>query len=247
MRDMASQYLLGRSKKGTPIWLHSSFCEHWASQKARFVQVSSRLTPLPKVTRARSHLIRMVANGFTILRAIRSAKWPSSMANLEYASIWGINGNVGPNIVRICDNIIAGGISSLLEPEGQDRLFAPSTEGKRRTWFTRDAFCLEWDSYSRSQKPRNGSRRIPAISKCSFRISRVKMSNSRPDLSASRWAIDFNDRSEAAAASYELPFHRIKATVYDERIRNKRKSYSDYWWRYAENRPAMRRAIAGSG
>ena len=30
--------------------------------------------------------------------------------------------------------------------------------------------------------------------------------NSRPDLSAPRWVIDFNDRSEAEAQTYRLPY-----------------------------------------
>ncbi|MEZ5320494.1 MAG: hypothetical protein R2698_00095 [Microthrixaceae bacterium] len=30
--------------------------------------------------------------------------------------------------------------------------------------------------------------------------------NSRPDCSPSRWVIDFNDRTEADAARYEVPF-----------------------------------------
>jgi hypothetical protein len=69
--------------------------------------------------------------------------------------------------------------------------------------------------------------------------------NQRPDASASRWVIDFNDRSEAAAAQYRLPFARVTRQVQAERMVNNRKVYRDYWWQYAEKRPAMRKAIAG--
>jgi hypothetical protein len=68
--------------------------------------------------------------------------------------------------------------------------------------------------------------------------------NSRPDTSASRWVIDFNNQSEAAAAEYGLPFARVSRQVKTERMANNRKVYRDYWWQYAEKRPAMRKAIA---
>src|SRR5690606_25329594 len=35
--------------------------------------------------------------------------------------------------------------------------------------------------------------------------------NSRPDTSPSRWVIDFNNRSEAAAKLYAIPFQRVAA------------------------------------
>ncbi len=69
--------------------------------------------------------------------------------------------------------------------------------------------------------------------------------NQRPDASASRWVIDFNDRSESAASRYGLPFARVTRQVKAERMANNRKVYRDYWWQYAEKRPAMRKAIAG--
>jgi hypothetical protein len=75
--------------------------------------------------------------------------------------------------------------------------------------------------------------------------------NSRPDASASRWVIDFNDRSEAAAAEYPLPFQRLAERVKPERRRRKpdgsfalRKPLPDRWWQYGEKRPALRKAIA---
>jgi len=68
--------------------------------------------------------------------------------------------------------------------------------------------------------------------------------NSRPDSSASRWVIDFNDRSEEQAAEYEIPFRRVLEQVKPERMKNNRKVYRDRWWQYAEKRPAMREKIS---
>jgi len=68
--------------------------------------------------------------------------------------------------------------------------------------------------------------------------------NSRSDLSASRWIIDFNDRTEHESAVFIKPFERVADRVKPERQKNNRKVYRDYWWQFAERRPAMRKAIA---
>ena len=69
--------------------------------------------------------------------------------------------------------------------------------------------------------------------------------NFRPDVSASRWVIDFNSRPEGQASLYSLPFDRVVERVRGERAKNNRKVYRDRWWQFAEKRPAMRKAIKG--
>ncbi|WP_143755615.1 type IIL restriction-modification enzyme MmeI [Sanguibacter keddieii] len=69
--------------------------------------------------------------------------------------------------------------------------------------------------------------------------------NSRPDASASRWVIDFNDRTEAEAASYPLPFARLLKTVKPERAEKPLAVSSAPWWRFLRTRGEMRRAIEG--
>jgi type II restriction/modification system DNA methylase subunit YeeA len=60
------------------------------------------------------------------------------------------------------------------------------------------------------------------------------------------WTIDFgNEISEAAASFYALPFAYTMQQVLPERQNNARESYRRLWWRYAEPRPAMRKAISG--
>ena len=75
--------------------------------------------------------------------------------------------------------------------------------------------------------------------------------NSRPDSSASRWVIDFNDRSEEEAATYPLPFARILEQVKPERQKTKpdgtyvmRSPMPEKWWQYGEKRPALRSAVS---
>ncbi|HET9877125.1 MAG TPA: type IIL restriction-modification enzyme MmeI [Mycobacterium sp.] len=68
--------------------------------------------------------------------------------------------------------------------------------------------------------------------------------NSRPDCSASRWVINFHDWPVERAREYPNCFAIIEQKVRPERAKNNRKVYRDYWWQYAEKRPAMIRAIA---
>ena len=73
--------------------------------------------------------------------------------------------------------------------------------------------------------------------------------NSRPDASASRWVIDFNNRTEEEAATYPLPYHRILTAVKPERERLMGRNTistnrARLWWRYGSNSPALRQAIS---
>ncbi len=68
--------------------------------------------------------------------------------------------------------------------------------------------------------------------------------NSRPDCSASRWVIDFNQRSLAEARSYKRPMARVEERVKPEREQNRSNQSREAWWRYERSRPEMRKAIA---
>jgi hypothetical protein len=67
--------------------------------------------------------------------------------------------------------------------------------------------------------------------------------NSDPEQRPSRWVINFWDWSKERAMEYELPWRRLEETVKEERQKNNRKVYRDYWWQFAEKRPAMYHAI----
>jgi len=67
--------------------------------------------------------------------------------------------------------------------------------------------------------------------------------NSDPEQRPSRWVINFWDWPEERAKEYELPWQRIEDMVKAERQSNNRKVYRDYWWQFAEKRPALYHAI----
>jgi hypothetical protein len=68
--------------------------------------------------------------------------------------------------------------------------------------------------------------------------------NNHPEHGTSRWVINFRDWHLAAAKQYPKAYNKILHEVKPERDANNRKVYRDYWWQYAEKRPAMVQAIA---
>ena len=59
------------------------------------------------------------------------------------------------------------------------------------------------------------------------------------------WTIDFAVLPMDEAAQYEAPFEYAKREVYPVRSKNRRESYAQKWWQYAEARPGMRAALKG--
>lgn len=192
----------------------------------------------------------MVASGFTITRSIQSRKWPASSANLEYAAVWGTNEVISDEVPRVSDEATVRRISTLLEPAGRVDGNPSRLEENAGIAFqgcivlgmgfvVDPAEAQEWIAAD----ARNAEVLFPYLNGEDL--------NSRPDTSASRWVIDFNDWNESRAATYELPFGRLRERVKPERQRLKpdgsyslRRPLPDRWWQYAEKRPAMRRAIA---
>ncbi|NDP40492.1 MAG: class I SAM-dependent DNA methyltransferase [Rhodoferax sp.] len=59
-----------------------------------------------------------------------------------------------------------------------------------------------------------------------------------------QWIIDFgNELSESDASLYDAPFAYVVAHVKQDRLQNNREAYRKLWWRFAEPRPGLRRAL----
>jgi hypothetical protein len=187
-------------------------------------------------------LDRMVEEGFIITRAIRSRPWPVTSANLEYAAVWGTLRNISDDIPRIADGAEVRQISTLLEPVSGTgphpfRLIENlgiTFEGCKPTGA---GFVLQSDEAHSwlEEHPRNEDVLFPYLTGNDLNT---------PEIAASRWIIDFNDRPESEAKTYPIPYGRVREKVRPERQGNKRKVYRDYWWHYAEKRPGLRKAIS---
>ncbi|MEU3168534.1 DNA methyltransferase [Streptosporangium sp. NPDC006930] len=187
-------------------------------------------------------LDRMVADGFTITRSIQSRSWPSANANLEYAAVWGTRERVPANVARVSDDIVATQISTLLEPAGRVdgnpvQLAENAGIAFQGCIVLGMGFVLEPDEATAwiEVDQKNAEVLFPYLGGEDL--------NSRPDMSPSRWVIDFYDRSEITAQLYPLPYARLLERVKGERQKVNRKALRDRWWQYAEKRPGMRKAI----
>lgn len=189
-------------------------------------------------------LDRMVDGGFTIMRGVQSRSWPAKSANLEYAAVWGGRGRVADSAVRISDDVPVAKISTLLEPVGRvDGRPARLTENLGLTFegskpygvgFILDpSLSGEWIK----KDPSNAEVLFPFLSGEDL--------NGRPTNDATRWVIDFYDRSEEQAKRYGEPFERVLRLVRPERMRVNRKALRDKWWQHGEKRPALRKAMDG--
>jgi hypothetical protein len=192
----------------------------------------------------------MVDAGFVITRAIQSRSWPAASANLEYAAVWGTTGEVTEDAPRVADDVQVGGISTLLEPagrvEGSPTRLAENSGVAYIGCYTlgmgfvvEPAEAQEWIAAD----PRNAEVLFPYLNGEDL--------NSRPDSSASRWVIDFNDWPVDRASGYPMPFERVLEAVKPERQRRKddgtyvlRRPLPERWWQYGDKRPALRKAIS---
>ena len=194
-------------------------------------------------------LDRMVDSGFTITRAIQSRSWPSQSANLEFAAVWGTRDAVSPRTAMVCDDAPVARISSLLEPAGRaegrpERLAENSGIAFQGCIVLGKGFVLE------SEEAREWIEEDSRNTEVLFPYLNGRDVNSRPDFSASRWVIDFNDRNERQAQSYTLPYGRLLEVVKPDRQRVDshgrrvlQKSLHENWWQYCARRPKMRKAI----
>lgn len=134
-------------------------------------------------------LDQLLADGFTIPRAVRSAPWPG-VAALEVAHVWLRNG--GWEGGYVLDDATVSGITALLTEPGRVsgnpfRLKAHENKSFQGSIVLGMGFVLTPDEAIRliEQTPRNRD--------CLFPYLNGEDLNSRPDSSPSRWVINFHD------------------------------------------------------
>lgn len=195
-------------------------------------------------------LHQMLEKGFTITHAVQSKKWPSDSASLEYAAVWGSQYKISDVIERQLDGSKVLAISSLLEasgkvegtPKGLIENYNLSYQG---VIIVGQGFVLE------PHEALDWIDKEPKLAEVVRPYLGGKDLNNKPDFTASRYVIDFNDRTENRAKEYHCAYERAEELVKPERQRLKpngeyalRKPLPEKWWQYADKRPAMRKAIA---
>ncbi len=189
-------------------------------------------------------LKQMVGDGFTITRAIQSRSWPSASANLEYAGVWGSRGSVDPAVPRISDDLPVSHIATLLEPGGDEdpvRLTENARIAFIGCYVLGMGFVIEPEEAKAwiEADARNAEVLFPYLSGEDL--------NTRPDMSAPRWVIDFNDRPEEQARSYRLPYRRLLERVKAERAKKPKMVSRAPWWLFCECAPGLQESDCWSG
>jgi methylase of polypeptide subunit release factors len=188
-------------------------------------------------------LSRMVGKGFTITRSVQSKAWPAAGVNVQYAAVWGTRRHLSGDIPRVADGAPARWISTLLEAVG--RVTGDPTRLKENLNLAFQGCQLNGKGFLLSGELASSWKHTDEKnSEVLFEFLTGSDVNSRPDGSASRWVIDFNDLREKEARTYSLPYQRVLDQVKPEREKNNRKVYRDYWWQLGERRVALRKAIA---
>ena len=188
-------------------------------------------------------LDQMVNSGFRITRAIQSRSWPAETVNLEFAAVWGTVASVADTVPRISDDEPVKRITTLLEAGGRVE-GKPLGLGENANIAFIGCYVLGMGFVLLPDEAKAWIKQDQRNAEVLFRYLNGEDLNSRPDLSSTRWVIDFHDRSKDAAMSYLLPFERLRNVVKPERERNNDAGARDYWWQFMRSRPAMRKAIA---
>ncbi|OKI33401.1 hypothetical protein A6A25_06455 [Saccharothrix sp. CB00851] len=179
--------------------------------------------------------------GWQIYRAVKSQPWPGK-ASLEVSMLWVGRTDEG-EVFYLDGNKVSGVTPSLTLPSRTSgnpyRLLANAGQSFIGSYILGTGFLLDPEAAAGliDQDSRNQDVLFPYLNGEDL--------NSKPDCSATRWAINFHDWDERRAAEYSGCFSIVKQNVKSFRMTNNRKVYRDYWWQYGEKRPAMLRALAG--
>ena len=183
----------------------------------------------------------LLAANFIVNRAHSSRPWPG-FASLEISIVWVRKG--GWNGLYVLDEKPADGITAYLTPPNTvtgnpHRLKANEGKSFQGSIVLGMGFVLTPDEAQAliAKSARNKDVLFPYLNGEDL--------NSRPDQSPSRWVINFFDWPIEKAMEYPDCFRIVEEKVKPERLLNNRKVYREYWWQYAEKRPAMIEAITG--
>ncbi|WP_217140445.1 Eco57I restriction-modification methylase domain-containing protein [Streptomyces sp. AC627_RSS907] len=181
-------------------------------------------------------------NGWSVYRAIKSLPWPGT-ASIEVALIWLSATMDSREKAYLADDRVEA-ITPLLTPRTRTfgnpfALVANEARSFQGVILTGIGFVIETTRAHEliSQNPRNKDVLFPYLNGDDL--------NSRADRSASRWVINFGERSLSEAASYPEVLAIAEREVKPTRLLSKSKTNREYWWRYEKTRPAMLDAISG--
>jgi hypothetical protein len=189
-------------------------------------------------------LDQILKKGGIIRQSIKSAPWPSKTAVLEYCAVWTSRRPLAEAAMVLADGIPVTRISSTLDSVSRVTGIASRLAANWGICYAgsevRGMGFLVEPSGAR-KLINNDSRNTEVL----FPYLNGENVNSRPDCSASRWVINFQDWDEGKAAEYPQCYARVVRLVRPEREAKAENIARRYWWRFARYRGEMYRSIAG--
>ncbi|WP_327730020.1 hypothetical protein OG250_31530 [Streptomyces sp. NBC_00487] len=188
-------------------------------------------------------LDQLDAAGVTIRRAIKSAPWPSKSAVLEYCTVWTSRETLEEGANHILGSTVApNGISTSLNPATRKVSWSAALN-RNATLSFQGAIVLGLGFTLPESEARTWIAEDARYKKVLYPYLNGKTLNTDPAHETERWVINFHDWPERIAKDYPKAYDQVLRSVKPERDSNPRKVYRDYWWQYAEKRPAMIKAI----
>ncbi|MCX5460426.1 Eco57I restriction-modification methylase domain-containing protein [Streptomyces sp. FT1] len=187
-------------------------------------------------------LDQLLDDGIEVRRAVKSARWPSRSAALEYCAVWTTKPGLGAEATRVLDGVAVRGITSSLDPRSRVsgrpyRLVANKGQSFQGSNVLGKGFIVT------PEQAHDLIQRDPRNKDVLFPYLNGEDLNSRPDCSASRWVINFHDWSEERARGYPEVFAIIERDVKPVRAQNSRAARRDRWWQFAERAPKLYEAV----
>jgi hypothetical protein len=162
-------------------------------------------------------LDQLLAGSIEIRLATKSAPWPSRSAVLEYCAVWTSRAEIAASVPRSLDGHNVTYVTSSLDPGSRasgtpDRIAANRSICFQGAVVLGMGFTVDPDEARRmiANDRRNAEVLSPYLNGQDV--------NSRPDCSASRWIVDFRDRSMIEAKSYPDCFDRVVRLVLQSRF-----------------------------
>ncbi|MFD9959216.1 Eco57I restriction-modification methylase domain-containing protein [Amycolatopsis sp. NPDC058986] len=185
-------------------------------------------------------LDQVVAHGRSVYRAVKSQPWPGT-ASLEVSLVWVGDTQLGEAIQL--DGRVVHAVTPSLDARSRVsgnpyRLAANAAQSFQGSNVLGKGFMMS---------PAEAQNLIEKDAKNKdvlFPYLGGEDLNSKFDGSASRWVINFRDWNMETAQQYKDCFAIVEEKVKPGRLGNNRKIYRDYWWQYAEKRPALQEAIS---
>lgn len=186
-------------------------------------------------------LLQLEQRGWTVRRGVSSHAWPSASASLSVVEVWASKAPVLGRAVLDDEPVPRLGVDlqPFLRESGRPVLLVENDglafQGSNILGL---GFTLEPAEAQRwlTEDPTNADLLFPYVIGADL--------NRRPDTSASRWVINFQDWTLERAERYVAAMNRVRDSVKPERDRNKRQTRRERWWWFAERAPDLYSAIA---